>query len=80
MDRILARQHRVVDFFFSLTPLDPPERMVKIFSRASKSVVEVATHPVNPEEYKFLMGSDLLRLTGSIPIAPRFALPLHARG
>lgn len=72
-DRILARHHRLTDFFFSLPPLNPPSRLERIFSLASQFTVEVETHPVNPEEYRFLTGGEILRLAGDHPISPRFA-------
>jgi YdjC-like protein len=55
VDRILSRRHRLTDFFFSLAPLEPPSRLQRIFSLARRFVVEVETHPVNPEEYHFLL-------------------------
>ena len=74
VDHILARRHRLVDFFFSLPPLDPPERIQRIFSLASKFNVEVETHPSNQEEYRFLMGGEVLRWAGDVPIAASFAM------
>jgi len=70
VDRILARRHRLTDYFFSLKPLEPPGRLRKIFSLAQQSVVEVETHPVNPEEYQFLSGDGIFRWTGTTPIGP----------
>jgi len=73
VDRMLARRHRLTDFFFSLPPLSLPSRVERIFSLASEFTVEVETHPVNPEEYRFLAGGEILRLAGDHPISPRFA-------
>jgi chitin disaccharide deacetylase len=67
LDRGLARRHRLVDFFFSLPPLDPPSRLERIFSLANQFTVEVETHPVHPEEYRFLMGEKFLQLTANVP-------------
>jgi hypothetical protein len=78
VDYRLAAKHRVVDFFFSLMPLDPPDRLQRIFSAARQSVVELETHPVNPPEYRFLAGGEIFSWLGDLPIAPRFALP-HGR-
>jgi hypothetical protein len=61
---VLARRHRVVDYLFSLPPFEPPSRLQRIFSLARRSVVEVETHPVNPEEYRFLAGGGILRMAG----------------
>jgi hypothetical protein len=60
LDHLLARRHRIVDFFFSLAPLEP-SRLERIFSLSRKSVVEVGTHPVTPEEYRFLAGGHIFR-------------------
>lgn len=70
LDRGLARRHRIVDFFFSLPPLDPPSRLKRIFSLANQFTVEVETHPVHAEEYRFLMGEEFLRLTANVPMPP----------
>lgn len=60
-DRLLARRHRVVDFFFSLVPLDIPERLTRIFSLARQFAVEVETHPVHSDEYRFLSQGEICR-------------------
>jgi len=72
VDRMLARSHRVVDFFFSLAPLEPAERLQRIFSLSSQFVVEVETHPVNLDEYRFLAEGGIFRQFGDLSIAPRF--------
>src|SRR5207245_11014290 len=59
VDGMLARRHRLVDFFFSLAPLEPPVRLQRIFSLAREFVVEVETHPVHQEEYRFLTGGEI---------------------
>jgi hypothetical protein len=73
VDRTLARRHRLVDFLFSLPPFEPAGRLQRISSLARKSVVELETHPVNPEEYRFLMEGEFFRQLGDLPVAPRFA-------
>lgn len=75
VDRKLARRHRLVDFFFSLRPVDPPSHVQNILSLASRFTVEVDVHPINPEEHRFLAGSAISRWTGDLPIARRFAVP-----
>jgi predicted glycoside hydrolase/deacetylase ChbG (UPF0249 family) len=72
-DVMLVRRHRLVDFFFSLPPLEPPARLQRIFSLANQYVVEVETHPANSKEYRFLAEGEIFRW-GSCPIAPQFAL------
>jgi chitin disaccharide deacetylase len=78
VDRLLARKHRLTDYFFSLPPLDPPSRVQKIFQLARKFTVEVETHPVNPREYKFLESGEVFGWAGDLTIADRYALPQHA--
>jgi hypothetical protein len=74
VDHRLARRHHLVDFLFSLPPLEPATRVQRIFSLAHDSVVELETHPVNPEEYRFLCGGEIYRRIGDLPIASRFAM------
>ena len=74
VDAVLARRHRLVDFFFSLSPLAPPERLQRIFSLARRFVVEVETHPVVPEEHRFFADGDLLRCAGELTIIPASAV------
>jgi hypothetical protein len=72
VDRRLARRHRVTDFFFSLPPLYP-ERLHEMFRLARSAAVEVETHPVNPEEHRFLAGGEIFCWIGDLRIAPRYA-------
>ena len=74
VDGILARRHRLTDFFFSLPPLSPASRIERMFSLADMLAVEVETHPVNPEEYRFLTEGAILRLAGSRPISRCYAV------
>jgi hypothetical protein len=74
VDRGLARRHRLTDFLFSLPPLEPAERLGRIRSLARPFVVEVETHPVKPDEYRFLTGSEVTRWIEDVPIAPRFSV------
>jgi predicted glycoside hydrolase/deacetylase ChbG (UPF0249 family) len=59
VDGRLARRYRLTDFFFSLPPLEPPSRLTRIFGLAREHVVEVETHPVNVQEYRFLVEGEL---------------------
>ena len=60
VDRKLAHRHRLTDFFFSLVPLEPPARLQRILSLATSHTIEIETHPVNPREYDYLMGEEML--------------------
>jgi predicted glycoside hydrolase/deacetylase ChbG (UPF0249 family) len=65
VDGALARRHRLTDFFFALPPIEPESRLQSIFSLARQSVVEMETHPINAEEYRFLERGEIFRWTGS---------------
>lgn len=78
IDRVLAKRHRLTDYFFSLPPLEPPSRIDEILSIARQSIVEVETHPVNPEEYRFLTGGEILRKMGNLQIARSFTYSVRA--
>jgi hypothetical protein len=72
IDRILARRHRLTDFFFALQPVAPPERLQRIFDLSHQFVVEVETHAYEPAEYSLLTTGGIRELAGDCPIAPRF--------
>ncbi len=75
VDHRLAQRHRLVDFLFSLTPLESEGRLERIRSLAREFIVEVETHPINADEYRFLKGDEVARWTEDVPIAPRFSVP-----
>jgi hypothetical protein len=54
VDSRLVKRHRLTDYFFSLGPIEPKNRLERIFSLSRKFVVEVEAHPINQEEYCFL--------------------------
>jgi chitin disaccharide deacetylase len=68
VDRSMARRHRLADFFFSLPPLQP-ERLKRIYSLAFESIVELETHPIQPEEYRYLADGEIFRQIGEARIA-----------
>jgi predicted glycoside hydrolase/deacetylase ChbG (UPF0249 family) len=74
IDKKLVRKHRVADHFFSLEPLEPAERLERIVCFAKQSVVELETHPANPEEYRFLTDGRIFDLIGDVPIASGYQL------
>jgi hypothetical protein len=74
VDTTLAKRHSLADYFFSLPPLEPEERLDRIRSLSDHFVVEVETHPVNEVEYQFLTGDGVTRWTRGSPIASRFSL------
>ena len=69
VDYLLARRYRVVDYFFSLVPFQPYERVERMFALSRNFAVEIETHPANSDEYNFLMGEEFRRLTTGLPLA-----------
>jgi len=74
LDRMLARRHRLTDYFFSLAPVELANRLERIFALSQQSIVEVETHPINPAEYRFLSGGEIFRRTGDHPVARGFTV------
>jgi glycosyltransferase involved in cell wall biosynthesis/predicted glycoside hydrolase/deacetylase ChbG (UPF0249 family) len=76
VDSRLARRYKLTDYFFSIAPLEPPSRLQAIFLLAGEHVVEVETHPVDPDEYRFLMGDGIDRLSEKfkVTVAERYAI------
>jgi hypothetical protein len=80
IDRILAKRHQLTDYFFALPPLAPQNGIDQIISTARRSVVELETHPVNPEEFRFLMSGEMMRRKGDLQIVRGFNLPANDGG
>jgi len=72
-DRALARRYRIADFFFALRPMDTA-RIADILGLANHFDVEIVTHPVNREEYEFLMGRGLARCLEGVVIGRGYRL------
>ena len=77
IDKSLARRHRLTDYLFSLQPLEPRDRLQRIFSLASASTVEVETHPINGDEHSFLMGQEILQFLKDIRVASPSTISLE---
>jgi predicted glycoside hydrolase/deacetylase ChbG (UPF0249 family) len=70
----LKSRYRTTDFFFSLPPLQPPARLQKIFDLARQFVVELETHPINPDEFRFLTQRQI-SLAHDLPIGSYSTIP-----
>ena len=79
VDCVLDRRHQLTDYFFSLSPLKPRSRLQRIFTLARKFVVELETHPIEPQQYQFLVSGEIFSAIGDVPIAPRFVVRSNAR-
>lgn len=73
-DRRLARRHRIADFFFDLQPLEPRRRLEEIFDLSERFDIEVETHPIHDEEYRFLADGELMRGAGEGAVARGYVL------
>jgi len=69
VDSMLRRRHDLMDFLFALPPLQPTQRLDKIFFLARQFRVELETHPYTPEEYRFLTGEEIFRRTRDLNLA-----------
>lgn len=70
MDRALARRYRVADYFFSLPPLEPESRLQRMVDLSFEYIVEVETHPVKQDEYRFLTEGGIARVRDNVRIGP----------
>ena len=73
-DRWLARRHRIADFFFDLQPLEPRQRLEEIFDLSERFDIEVETHPIHDEEYRFLADGELMRWAGEEAVIRGYVL------
>lgn len=73
VDRWLKRRHRLVDFLFSLAPVQAVDRLQRILSLGRHAVVELETHPVKPDEFRFLVSGEIFKQVSDLRIAPHFA-------
>src|ERR1700683_1741909 len=76
LDARLARRHPLTDYFFSLPPLET-ERLTGLFSLARTTVVELECHPMNADEYRFLMGDEIPRRSGGMSIARVYRIAMR---
>jgi hypothetical protein len=74
VDRALSRRHQLLDFLFALRPLEPRDRLLRIFSLARQFHVEVETHSINPEEHRFLTSGEIFRWAGDVKFGFGWAL------
>jgi predicted glycoside hydrolase/deacetylase ChbG (UPF0249 family) len=80
VDSGLGRRHFLVDYLFSLEPLEDLQRRQRILGLAMRSVVELETHPVNNKEYQFLTSDTLQGSVEGVRIESSFAAgSMHGR-
>jgi chitin disaccharide deacetylase len=79
IDRILARHHIIVDYFFAMGAIKHPSRFERIISLARRNTLELSVHPAVHQEYQLLIEGSLLPRNGTAPFAGRFAISGLAR-
>ena len=80
VDWLLLRRHRLVDFFFSLPPPEHAGRLARVSMLARQFVVEVETHPINDDEYRFLTEGHVFRWADGVRIGPPSAIAWRGPG
>jgi len=77
VDQRLKQRYQLVDFLFPLAPVNAVNRLQKIFSVAREAVIEVETHPVNHDEFRFLTSGELCRLVADLQVSVGFAAAMR---
>ena len=77
VDQRLKQRYQLVDFLFPLAPVNAVNRLQKICSVAREAVIEVETHPVNHEEFRFLTSGELGRLVADLQVSVGFAAAMR---
>ncbi len=62
-DRWLSQRYRLTDYFFALSQNLSMERLAKIVALSVDHEVELMTHPIMEEEFRFLMSDAFATLT-----------------
>ncbi len=79
-DRLLARRHRLTDYFFDLQPTEPHHRLGEILKLAACFDVEIETHPVRDEEFNFLVDGGLKGYTDDVGVSNGYTLRFYKSG
>jgi predicted glycoside hydrolase/deacetylase ChbG (UPF0249 family) len=66
VDRRLARRHVLTDYFFSLRDCLKTRRIRPVRELAAAANVEVMTHPIYPEEKRFLLSEESRELIDGV--------------
>jgi predicted glycoside hydrolase/deacetylase ChbG (UPF0249 family) len=71
-DWLLGRHHQLTDMFFSIQPLAQPNHLHQIAMLSREYVVEMETHPYDPDEYAFLTGPKMRSVLHNYTVAARY--------
>ena len=77
-DHRLARRHRLADYFYDLHPVEPAARLRKVFALGARFNVEIQTHPIRDEEYRFLMNGEIRQFADEAQVAKGYLLRSRA--
>jgi predicted glycoside hydrolase/deacetylase ChbG (UPF0249 family) len=66
LNRLVARRHRVADYFFALSQSLGNPRLGRIEALATAYAVEMMTHPAVPKERAFLTSDDYHRFLSQL--------------
>jgi chitin disaccharide deacetylase len=80
VDWLLARRHRLVDFFFALPPAGDRHRLRRIRELAKRFVVEVEVHPVEQHEHDSLQALNDAEASTMAPAASPADVRAWVRG
>jgi hypothetical protein len=74
VDRLLARRHRMTDFFFALEDCLREGRTPRVLSLAETTTVELMTHPVKASEFRYLMSDEFCATLRSLRLGSYLAV------
>jgi chitin disaccharide deacetylase len=66
IDWKIMRRHKVVDYFYSLSAILNKNRIAEMNSLSCTKNVEIMTHPIHENEYRFLMGDEFYKLVNGV--------------
>jgi hypothetical protein len=79
-DLRLARRYKLADFFFDLHPIEPRQRLAGIMELAARFNIEIETHPIREEEYRFLVSREYMQCAGDVAVSRGYFLRLSKSG
>jgi len=68
IDAWLIRHYTCTDFFFSMIPVNQPQRLRFIVQMAKSSYIELMFHPEILDEYNYLLGEEYLSIIADAPL------------
>ena len=66
IDQMLARRHRVTDYFFALSQCIEKNCLTRTVELATSATVEIMSHPANANEFAYLMSDEHRTMLGKL--------------